>query len=222
MCKSGSTGFFYVARAWAAASANMKKKSRWNMVRGPMTATMATLRDLSIIPASPWKSFPAENLDVDWTCTGGDPGPFLSEMQQRLSHKVWEQAALHYHGLGAENGVNMTVLHKHHKQLVARGAHVRAGMLYKIATAQIYDGSRVCEHNPGAQVACVLCGSPDDSMFHRIYDCPCNCPCIPASFDLDKTERIVYEARERKRTLVHLLVSLSPAKRLVPRAASRR
>ena len=117
-----------VARAWAAASANKVKKSRWNMVRGPMTATMATLHDLSIIPASPWKWYPAENPDVDWTYSGGDPGPFLNEMQQRLSHKVWEQAALHYHGPGAENGVNMTVLHKHHKQLVARGAHIKAGM----------------------------------------------------------------------------------------------
>ena len=162
-----------VARAWAAASAKVKKKSRWSMVRGPMTATMATLHDLGIIPASPWKWYIAENPDVDWTNTGGDPGPFLSEMQQRLSHKVWEQAALHNHGLGAENGVNMSVLHKHHKQLVARGAHVRAGMLYKIATAQNYDGPRVCEHNPGAQVTCVQCGSPSDSMFHRSYDCLC-------------------------------------------------
>ena len=182
-----------VAHTWSAASNNVRKKSRWSMVRGPMTATMATLHDLSIIPASPWKWYPAENPDVDWTCSGGDPGPFPSEMQQRLSHKVWGQAALHNHGLGAENGVNMTVLHKHHKQLVARGAHVRAGMQNKIATAQIYDGSRVCEHNPGAHVACVLCGPPDDPMFHRI----CDCPCIPASFDLDKTEQLVDETREK-------------------------
>ena len=87
-----------VARAWAAASTNMWKKSRWSMVRGPMTATMATLHDFSIIPASPWKWYPAENPDVGWICSGGDPGPFLSEMQQRLSHKVWEQAALHGSG----------------------------------------------------------------------------------------------------------------------------
>ena len=66
-------------------------------------------------------------------------------------------------------------------------------MLYKIATAQICGCSRVCEHNPGAQVACVLCVSPDDSIFHRIYDCPC----VPASFDLDRTERIVDEARKK-------------------------
>ena len=92
----------HVARAWVAASTNMRKKSRWFMVRGPMTATMATLRDLSIIPVSPWKWYPAENLDVDWTYYGGDPGPFLSEMQQRLSHTFWEQAAQHHHGLGAE------------------------------------------------------------------------------------------------------------------------
>ena len=182
-----------VARAWAAASANMKKKSRWSMVRGPMTATMATLYDLNIIPVSPWKWYPAENPDVDWTYSGGDPGPFVSEMQQRFSHKMWGQAALHYHGLGAEKGVDMTMLHKHYRQLTARGAHVRAGMLYKIAPAQIYDGSRVCEHDPDAQVACTLCGSLDDSMFHRIYDCPC----IPTSFVLDKTDRVVDEAKAR-------------------------
>ena len=118
-------------------------------------------------------------------------------MQQRFSCKVWKQAAQHYHGKGAENGMDMTVLLKHHKQLVGRGAHVRAGMRYKIATAQIYDGSRVCEHNPGtAQVACVLCGPLDDSMFHRVYDCPN----IPASADLDKTSRIVDEAKEKARS----------------------
>ena len=117
-------------------------------------------------------------------------------MQQRLSHKVWEQAALHYHGLGAENGVNMTDLHKHRKQLFERGAHVRAGMLYLIATAQIYGGPRVSDHDPGAQVACTLCGSPDDSMFHRIYDCPC----VPASLDLDRTERTIEEAKEKAHT----------------------
>ena len=88
--------------------------------------TMATLHDLSIIPASPWKWYPAENPDVDWTYSGSDPGPFLSEMQQRLSHKVWEQAALHY-------------------TTVSEGANVRASMLYKIATTQFYDGSKVCE-----------------------------------------------------------------------------
>ena len=185
-----------VARAWVAASANMRKKSGWSMVKEPMTATMATLHDLSIFPASPWKWYPAENPDVDWTYSGGDPGPFLNEMQQRLSHKVWEQAALHCHGLGAENGVNMTVLHKHHRQLLARGACVKAGVFLKIATAQIYDGPRVSDHDPGAQVACTLCGSPDDSTFHRSYDCPC----VPASLDLDRTQRIIEEAREKAHT----------------------
>ena len=104
-----------IARAWAAASANMMKKSRWSMVRGPMTATMATLHGLNIIPASLWKWYLAEDPDVDWTYAGGDPGPFFSERQQRLSHRVWKQAAHHYNGLGAGNGVNMTVPLGHHK-----------------------------------------------------------------------------------------------------------
>ena len=91
-------------------------------------------------------------------------------------------------------------------------------MRYKIATAQIYDGSRACQHNPGtAQVACVLCGPLDDSMFHRVYDCPN----IPASFDLDKTARIVDEAREKSPLLSHFLVSWSSAERRVTGTRSR-
>ena len=88
----------------------------------------------------------------------------------------------------------MTVLRRHHKQLLRRGAHTRAGMLYKLATAQIYDGPRVCEHNAAeaAQIACVLYGLPDDSMFHRA----CDFPCLPPSAVPDKTEQIVEEARE--------------------------
>ena len=149
---------------------------------------------------SPWKWSPAENPDVDWTYTGGDPDPFLSEMQQRLSHRVWEQAAFHYHGLGAENGVDMTVLHTpHHKQLVARGALVKAGMLYKIATAQIYDGSRVCEHDPDAQVACVLC------VFHPVH------PCILRAGQNGSNCR---RSENESSLLSHLLVPRSPAARL--------
>ena len=33
-------------------------------------------------------------------------------------------------------------------------------------------------------------------MFHRFYDCPC----VPNSFDLDTTDRIVEEAREKAHT----------------------
>ena len=33
-------------------------------------------------------------------------------------------------------------------------------------------------------------------MFHRIYDCPC----VPASLDLDRTEQIIEEAREKAHT----------------------
>ena len=44
-----------VAGAWAAASADLRKKSRRSMVSRPKTATVAPLHDLSIAPASLWK-----------------------------------------------------------------------------------------------------------------------------------------------------------------------
>ena len=44
-----------VARAWVAAAGNMRKGSRWSMVKGLLTATMATLHDVNIIPAASWE-----------------------------------------------------------------------------------------------------------------------------------------------------------------------
>ena len=76
-----------IARAWAAASADMRQRSRWRMVRSPMTPTMATLHDLNIIPASPWKWYLAEDPDVDWTYTGADPGPFLGDSPAKSGNR---------------------------------------------------------------------------------------------------------------------------------------
>ena len=52
----------------------------------------------------------------------------------------------------------------------------------------------------------------DDSMFHRVYDCPS----LPESADLDRTERIVEEAREMALLSYFFLVSRSSAERLIP------
>ena len=77
--------------------------------------------------------------------------------------------------------------------------HTRAGMLYKLATAQIYDGPRVCEHNAAkaAQTACVLCGSPDGTMFHRV----CDCLWLPSSV-IWRRHSVWWRRRERWRTPV--------------------
>ena len=55
-------------RAWVAAAGKMRKASDWSMVEGLLTA-MATLWDINIIPATPWKWYPAEDPDVDWPYT---------------------------------------------------------------------------------------------------------------------------------------------------------
>ena len=113
---------------------------------------------------------------------------------------------MHYHGLSAENGVDMTILHKHHKQLVARGAHVRAGMLYKIATAQINDGSRVCEHGPPAPKLLVPCAG------HLMTQCFISFTIARASLHPSSwTKRIVLSTKPRTKahSWSHLLVPWS-------------
>ena len=52
-------------------------------------------------------------------------------------------------------------------------------------------GSVSTTPKPKLLVPCA--GQPDDSMFHRVYDCPC----IPRSFELDETDRIADEARTK-------------------------
>ena len=140
-----------------------------------------------------YQRYPAADLDVNWTFSGADAGPFLREMQHRLSHKVWIQAAQPYCGKRAEDGVDVTVLRKHHKQRHTPGpVSFTNSPQHKFTVAQ-----GVCEHNPAeiAQSACVHGGSPDDSTFHRVFDCRS----LPVTAELDKTERILDEAKEKCR-----------------------
>ena len=57
------------------------------------------------------------------------------------------EAAQHYHGKEAENGVDITILRRLHKKLIRRGTYTGTDMLYKLVTTQIYDVPRVCEYN---------------------------------------------------------------------------
>ena len=119
----------------------MRKESQWSREKGFLTATMATLRDINIIPATPWKWYPAEDQDVDWTYTGAVPwlstGPAQVQTQARSFVSPAKSGNRRHSTITArvrKNGVDMTILRRHHKQLASRGAHTRAEILCKLAT----------------------------------------------------------------------------------------
>ena len=129
-----------VARAWAAASGNMKKKSRWSMVKGANDCDNDDLArpqhhpslSMEMVIQLKTQTLNGPTLVVtlalsSMRCNKDSPTKFGNKLHCTITVSVRKM-------------VSTWVLHKHHKQLLARGAHVKAGMLYKIATAQIYDG----------------------------------------------------------------------------------
>ena len=140
---------------------------------------MATLRDTNILPATPWKWYPA------------DPGPFLSEMQQkRLSRKAWRQPAQHYHGKGAEKTVWT-------RRFCAETTN---NWSHKVHTPWLVCSTNLPQHrSTTVQVFAntTLLKQPRLLEYHVVGPMTrCDCTCLPASAELDKTEQIVEEARE--------------------------
>ena len=165
-----------------------------------MTATIVTLHDLSIIPASLWKWYPAENL----TSTGPTLVVTLALSSVRcnrdsptrfgtggiaLSRSRCGKWSQHDGSTQTPQTIGRT-WRTCQSWYVIQDRHSTNLRWFKGLRAQHW--SRSC--------------------FHRIHDFPC----VPASFDLDETERIIEQAREESPHLHHLLVSWSPAKRLDP------
>ena len=112
--------------------------------------------------------------------------------------RMWEQAALHYYGLGAEKGVDMTSTYTSISDRLDLRAVLSPGLgcctkllLHRSTTAQGFASTIL---TPRCLAHCV--GHLTIQCIYRVYDCPCT----PTSFELDKTDQIVDEARVRARS----------------------
>ena len=99
-------------------------KNRWMLVRGPMTATIATLIDIGIKPVVPcrWITKDGEtvmNFDHE---PGVSCFRILDHVQGLLEEKQWKAAGDHHNGEGLEEGISsITPASKAYSNFVKNG-----------------------------------------------------------------------------------------------------
>ena len=72
-------------------------------------------------------------------------------MDRRRASLLWEQAALHRHGGGLEDGEDLTVARKHYCVLIKRGAMARAGAFMAILAGALWTEARIQEEFSGKE-----------------------------------------------------------------------
>ena len=97
-----------IGRMWVKAyRIQAKAKNRWLMVRGPISATIASLIDLGFKPVSPTRWVTPDGISL--TNFDHEPGishhRVLDYIQQLLELKQWTAASKHHNGSGLEGGL---------------------------------------------------------------------------------------------------------------------
>ena len=95
---------------WTTQYHHLQGRYRWNRVKGPLTATIATLAHVGWKGAKP---------DFWWSPEGGgwalpsEPTPlgplFEDSLLRSITAVNWQKAANHYEGPGLEEGPDLTV-----------------------------------------------------------------------------------------------------------------
>ena len=84
-----------------------KAKTRWLVVRGAISATIATLLDLGFSPVAPTEWVTPDGQHI--ACFNHEPGVshyhVLDQIRQMLELKQWKAASDHFNGSGLEKGM---------------------------------------------------------------------------------------------------------------------
>jgi len=164
-----------VSSHWQDAVALLGRKDRWRIVRGPLSATVATLLDQDFTLHGPvdW----LDPFGSRWCCEAWDEEPelgdFFREFEAMLDRRCWAQAAQHHHGRGLGEGL---ILHKHRSMLakVRRQDPPKAGRLVSAWLGGLWGEAR--RHGAGYRPdgICQRCLAEVDTDLHMIWSCPCN------------------------------------------------
>lgn len=144
----------------------------WKRVRGPITAVIATLRDLD------WKSpFPDEWIDFEgqrWQAGGSDLTALTARVAQSVERQVWPVAATHPQGAGLERGADLVPATRLVRGLSRAGCAPDAALVEHIAAGAMWGDLRRHQAGYRADGVCRRCRQALDDDFHRVWACPCN------------------------------------------------
>ena len=130
-----------VQKAWRRVHYKLRgAKSRWGLVRGPMSSVVATLLDLGWIPCEPdtWKS-PTGDW---WEFMGGTFAHILDAIYLCVASMEEGKVSMHVDEGGREHGVDMRGFHKQHDWLTRKGLHRKAGLTKEAAASGLWPAAR--------------------------------------------------------------------------------
>ena len=175
--------------------------SKWNQVKGPMTAAIATLTDARWKPVQPTR----------WIMRGGEAyadfglehgvshHQVLHRLSDDLQNDLWEHAAEAYCGGGLQLGrPHFGPAGKAHADLIKSGEFEAARALECIVCNKSWPGARLLQTEiiEASQAICSRCDKGcTETPFHRYYECEAN-----ASIDSRLVSRTM-DLRQRAATM---------------------
>ena len=200
-----------VRKAWAMSYAKLSKaKSRWQCVRGPISATIATLMEAGWKPVDPTNWIASESSGVsksnvdsskamaDFTKSEGLAAyEVLHRFEEDLEADIWKEASGARNGSGLENGApHFGPAGKAHAKFTKRGEHKKAKAIELIVNNKVWTKHRLLEAGiiTEHEANCDRCGEALETDLHRYYDCKAN-----DSINDDAVRKTQYLAKDAKK-----------------------
>ena len=116
------------------------RRQRWHGVKGPLTATIATLCELQWDPQGPvlWTTVYGDQLSLVADGAAADCRHLRREISAAIDQQLWTQAAQHEQGEGLQRGVDLYATRLHLARLRKRGQHKEAYFLMACLTGALW------------------------------------------------------------------------------------
>lgn len=181
-----------IRKAWVRAFVKLSKaKSRWQCVKGPIAAAVATLMDIEWQPIDPsaWITSASTGLSLSsdasskllagFTETQGHAvRQVLHRLEGDLEAALWGKASLAHNGLGLECGLpNFEPASKAHASFVKAGGYKKAKAVELTANNKVWSKQRLLDAGiiEESEAMCDRCGGLHvETDYHRYYACIAN------------------------------------------------
>lgn len=162
-----------IQAAWNSVVRRHAPTSRWQRIGGPVSATVATWKQLGWVLVSPthlidpqgdhWVVDPAEPMH---------PVPVLDLLRRQLRQRVHQRIAAGHCGAGADLGIDWRTTERLLQQLRGRdGRKVDAALLETILAGGIWPLARRAEAGLLGAAVCPRCGRALEDEWHRYWQC---------------------------------------------------
>jgi hypothetical protein len=146
--------------------------SKWSIVKGPISATIATLLDLQWGAVHPdaWLSKDKKWARID--AAHFSKAQVLGKIQEDLIASAWNKASAHEHGKGLEGGPHLHIAKRAKKTLIKEGSFAAAAALDHVISGSYFDPQPDAEGHYKHEQRCSMCNfSAPATCLHMYWQC---------------------------------------------------